>query len=149
MLIFPIKPPCGTTGVYAPQCRGTNDVPWIHPSRLSESKYSIPGRPPVRAPRHGRARCHASVRRNEMHPEDPLKADLFSVIVLLVERWADISFTVSGRSDCACPSLTASQTCLEDLCQQPFKSVPFCPGNCRSAPRFSGWRASLTRETGA
>jgi hypothetical protein len=60
-----------------------------------------------------------------MHPEDLMKPDLFSEIVLLGSGGADVHFTVADRCDCSYPSLNASQASQEDLCHQPFKSVPF------------------------
>lgn len=48
------------------------------------SRNALRSRLPVEGTGQGRPRCHASARRrNEMHPEDLMKSDLLSEIVLL------------------------------------------------------------------
>jgi len=58
-----------------------------------------------------------------MHPEDLMKPDLFSEIVLLRQRWPDIRFTIADHSDLAHASLTWQP--FGGLCPQPFRSVQF------------------------
>jgi len=52
--------------------------------RMFISRNPQPDRPPVEGTSSGRPQWHASTRRkNEMHPEDLMKPDLFSAVVLL------------------------------------------------------------------